>query len=204
MNDLMGIDMPEFQLSPEKRAYLREHGTLAEGVDKAGNKTFETVIEPAQVIDDDGTIIYYGVDEAVRRERGMCAIEKTPQWVLRAIMQHAKGAYAKRENAVWPATKWEVRNGILRVFEINMIDDDVMPLKLRKALANYGAPLVSRFLIRENPEYAETHFIGIRRRALRSSDEDQEGLDLPNYGLDDYLFPELRDMTADAVTAPED
>lgn len=211
MSDFLGVDMPEFQLRPDRRAYLREHGTLTESVNKAGEKTYESKIESAQVVDDDGTLIYYGMEEVVRRERGMCAIEQTPQWVLRAIMQHAKGHYAQRDNAVWPATKWDVGYGIKQVFEMNMIDDDVMPLKLRKALLNYGAPLISRFLIRENPEYAETHFIGIRRRAVKTAEDGQMELDIvdrkkvktPNYGLDDYLFPELRELTTDAVTAPE-
>ena len=212
MSELLGIDMPEFQLEKSRRDYLREHGTLVESRNKAGMKRFDTKIMPDTTIDDDGVLIYYGIPEAMRRERGMCAIEQTPQWVLRAIMQHARGSYLKRDTAIWPMTKWDVKHAIWRVYEMNMVDDDVMPEKLRKALYNYGAPLVSRFLIREHPEYAETHFIGIHRRAIKSTDDDQPELDIidrkklnaPNYGLDDYLFPELRELTTDAVTAPGD
>lgn len=203
MSELLGIDMPEFQLESFRRDYLREHGTLAETTNKAGKKTHETAILPDREVVDDGVIIYYGIDEAVRRERGMCAIEQTPQWVLQAIMQHARGSYKNRENAVWPETKWEVGYAIKQVYLMNMVDDDVMPLKLRKALLNYGAPLVSRFLIRENPEYATSHFIGIRRRAPKKAEGEQMTLDVPDYGLDDYLFPELRTLTATVVTAPE-
>lgn len=205
MSELLGIDMPEFQLESVRRDYLREHGTLTETMTKAGTKRFETEIKPAVVVDDDGVIIYYGVDEAVRRERGMCAIEQTPQWVLKAIKQHARGSFKNRDNAFWPSTKWEVGYAIREVFSMNMVDDDVMSLKLRKALLNYGAPLISRFLIRENPEYAEEHFIGIRRYVNKKANKDQKELDFagPTYGLDDYLFPELRWLTADAITAPD-
>lgn len=211
MNELFGIDMPEFQLSPDRRAYLREHGTLTEGVNKAGQKTFETKVESSMVIDDDGILIYFGQPEVVRRERGMRAIEQTPQWVLRAIMQNAKGAYAIRDRVVWPETVWNAKHGIRQVLIMNSIGDDVMPLSLRKVLLNDGATMISRFLIRENPEYGETHFINIRRRAVKTAGDEQMELDIidrkktkvPNYGLDDYLFPELRGLMADAITAPE-
>lgn len=214
MSEPLGIDMPEFQLSEDRREYLRKHGTLIEEVNAAGKKTYSKPPQPSTIIDDDGAIIYLGEDEVVRRERGMCVIEQTPQWILRAIMQHAKGSYARRDKAVWPETVWTADYGIKQVFIMNKIDDDVMPLKLRKALLNYGAPLISRFLIRLNPEYAETHFIGIRRRPIKTAeddyDPDQMELDIvdrkkekaPAYCLDDYLFPKLKDLTADAVTAP--
>lgn len=68
--------------------------------------------------------------------------------------------------------------------------------------------------MRENPEYAETGFITIRRPKIKRPDDeedpDQMELDivdrkkeqLPVYCLDDYLLPELKGLTADAVTAP--
>ncbi len=213
MNELMGIDMPEFQLLEDRREYLRKHGTLIESFNEAGKKVYTKPLQPSTIVDDDGTIIYLGEDEVVRRERGMCTIEATPQWILRAIMQHAKGSFAAREHNVWPETTWNAQYGIRQVFIMNKVDDDVMPLKLRKMLLNDASPLISRFLIRANPEYAETHFIGIRRPSIKKAetdgDPDQMELDIVDrkkeqltYCLDDYLFPELRGLTADAVTAP--
>lgn len=213
MNEPMGIDMPEFQLSPDRRKYLREHGTIIESVNEAGKKVLTKPMQPSTIVDDDGTIIYLGEDEVVRRERGMCVIEQTPQWILRAIMQHAKGSFAARKYNVWPETVWNVQYGIRQVFAMNKIDDDAMPLKLRKMLLNDASPLISRFLIRGNPEYGDTHFIGIRRPSIKrvedDSDPDQMELniadrkkELVTYCLDDYLFPELKGLTADAVTAP--
>jgi len=215
MIDLFGIDMPEFQLRPDRREWLREHGTRIESVNKAGKKVFDKPLQPSTIVDDDGTIIYLGEDEVVRRERGMCVIEQTPQWILSAIMQHAKGSFAARKYNVWPETVWNVQYGIRQVFAMNKVNDEAMPLKLRKMLLNDASPLISRFLIRENPEYGETHFIGIRRPSVKKaeddSDPDQMELDITDrkkalvtYSLDDYLFPELRGMTADAVTAPGD
>ena len=212
MSEPMGIDMPEFQLEQSRREYLREYGAVIESVNKAGEKTYSATVPQTQLIDEDGTIIYVGTSEVVRRERGMSTIEQTPQWVLRAIMQHARGSYLMRDANVWPETKWDVSYGIKQVFALNKIGDDVMPLNLRKALLNYGAPLISRFLIRENPEYAETHFIGIRRRQVKKLDKDDaeqssisdvKSGEQFGYTLDDYLFPELRDLTANTVTAPE-
>lgn len=214
MGEPLGIDMPEFQLAPDRREYLRKHGTLIESKDKAGNTTYATSSAETVLIDDDGTLIYFGVDEAVRRERGMCIIEQTPQWILRAIMQHAKGSFQHRDTSSWPETVWSVSYAIRQVLVMNKVDDDVMPLNLRKGLLNDAAPLISRFLIRENPEYGETHFIGIRRRAIKQVEEtddpdqmtipivDRKKEKAPLYTLDDYLFPELRGLTADAVTAP--
>ena len=213
MSEPMGIDMPEFQLRKDRREYLREHGTLAERVNKAGKMVYEKPLTPTSIIDDDGTIIYLGSDEVCRREKGMCTIEQTPQWILRAIMQHARGYFNQRDSAVWPESVWNVQYGIRSVFSLNKVDDNVMPLKLRKMLMNEGAPLISRFLIRENPEYGETHFIGIRRHPIKQIDEteDFEQLSIveakkekiPLCTLDDYLFPELRHLTANAITAPE-
>lgn len=211
MNELMGIDMPEFQLAKDRREYLRKYGTLVKSKNEQGKTTHTKVIAPSQFVDTDGTLIYIGQDEVVRRENGMQAIEQTPQWVLRAVMQHARGSFLNREHVVWPETKWEVGYAIRYVLSTNKIDDTVMPLGLRKALLNYSSPLISRFLIRANPEYGETHFIGIRRRLVKSVDHDEDGsqmsiVDLKKeqcvYTLDDYLFPELRNVTADAVTAP--
>lgn len=212
MNELLGIDMPEFQLEKSRREYLRTYGTLTESIDKAGKKTYSAPIAPSMIVDSDGTMIYLGEGELVRREKGMRAIEQTPRWILQAIMQHAQGSYRLREFSVWPETKWDVDYGIKQVFSLNKVDDDAMPLKLRKALLNYGAPLISRFLIRANPEYAETHFIGIRRRLTKHADRDDDEnsqmsiidlkKDLCGYTLDDYLFPELRELTNDAITAP--
>ena len=211
MSEPLGIDMPEFQLAADRRAYLRKYGTLIESKNEAGKTVFTKPIAPSQLVDSDGTIIYVGQDEVVSRESGMCSIEQTPQWVLRAIMQHAKGSYANRDRAVWPETVWNVQYGIRQVFIMNKIDDDVMPLWLRKALLNFGSPMISRFLVRENPEYGETHFIGIRRRLFKESEGGDDAqmsiVDLKKgqctYTLDDYLFPELRKITADAVTAPK-
>lgn len=213
MIDSYGIDMPEFQLRPDRREYLRKHGTLIEDVNEQGRKVYSKPLVPSTIRDEDGTFIYLGVDEVVRRERGMCVIEQTPQWILRAIMQHAKGSFATREHNVWPETVWNVQFGIRQVFAMNKIDDDAMPLKLRKMLINEASPLISRFLIRENPEYGETHFIGIRRPSVKRVEETddpyQMELDIVDrkkeqtfYTLDDYLFPELKGLTADAVTAP--
>ena len=214
MSELMGIDMPEFQLTPARREWLRDHGGIRKYKTNSGKTAYYIEGDPGkvgQVVDDDGTIIYYGTDIAVLRERGMEAIEATPAWVLRAIMQHAAGTFRNRDTAVWPETVWDVKLSIKQVFINNLVDDSVMPLSVRKDLANYGSPLVSRFLIRENPEYGETHFIGIRRSAVKNVPQDDRPEDMTvaewkkqfaNYGIDDYLFPELRDMTADAVTAP--
>lgn len=213
MSEPLGIDMPEFQLRQDRREYLRKHGTLIESINEAGKKVYEKPLQPSSIVDDDGTIIYLGEDEVVRRERAMCVIEQTPQWILRAIMQHAKGSYAVRDTAVWPENVWNVQYGIRQVFNMNKVDDDAMPLKLRKMLLNEASPLISRFLIRANPEYGETHFIGIRRPSIKKvddeSDPDQMELDIverkkekTTYCLDDYLFPELKGLTADAVTAP--
>lgn len=215
MTDLLGISMPEFQLRADRREYLRKHGTLIEGTNSAGKKVYSKRLQPSTIVDDDGTIIYLGEDEIVRRERGMCVIEQTPQWILRAIMQHAKGSFAVREHNVWPETTWNVQFGIRSVLIMNKVDDDVMPLKLRKMLLNEASPLISRFLVRNNPEYGKTHFIGIRRPSIKKAetdgDPDQMELDivdrkkeLVTYCLDDYLFPELRGLTADAVTAPRE
>ena len=211
MSDLLGIDMPEFQLAKDRRDYLREHGELVKGKDEMGKTTYSKKAAPSYLIDDDGTFIYIGEDEVVRRERGMVAIEKTPQWILKAIMSHARGSFRNREHVVWPETKWEVGYAIRQVVSINKVDDEDMPLHLRKDLINYGAPLISRFLIRANPEYGETHFIGIRRQLVKDAPDGADGqasiVDLKkqgcHYTLDDYLFPELREFTADAVTAPE-
>lgn len=215
MTESYGIDMPEFQLLPDRREYLRKHGTLIESINEAGKKVYSKPLQPSTIVDDDGTIIYLGEDEVVRRERGMCVIEQTPQWILRAIMQNAKGNYAARGISVWPETVWNVQYGIRQVFNMLKVDDDAMPLKLRKMLLNDAGPLISRFLIRENPEYGETHFIGIRRRLIKGdekeidADKNQMELDIPSEKvvavarcLDDYLFPELRGLTTDAVTAP--
>lgn len=215
MSELYGIDMPEFQLSPDRREYLRAHGTLIESVNEAGKKVYSKPMQLNTIVDEDGTIIYLGEDEVVRRERGMAVIEQTPQWILRAIMQHAKGSYAARNHNVWPETVWNAQYGIRQVFIMNKINDEAMPLQLRKRLLNDGAPLISRFLIRQNLEYGETHFIGIRRppvkKAEPDSDPDQMEMDIADrkkelvtYCLDDYLFPELKGLTADAVTAPGD
>lgn len=214
MSEPMGIDMPEFQLSPDRREYLREHGTMIESVNEAGKKVYEKPVLPSTIVDEDGTIIYLGLELATRRENGMRVIEQTPQWILRAIMQHAKRAYAHRDNAIWPETKWTADYAIREVFITFGVDDDAMPKKLRQGMLNYGKTLVSRFLVRENPEYAETGFITIRRPKIKRPDDeedpDQMELDiidrkkeqLPVYCLDDYLFPELKGLTADAVTAP--
>lgn len=213
MSEAMGIDMPEFQLSEDRREYLRRYGTLVEGRNEQGKTTYAREIPPSQLVDDDGTLIYVGQDEVVRRERGMLAIEQTPQWILRALMQSARKSFLNREHVVWPDTKWDVGYAIRQTFSEYGIDDAVMPLNMRKALLNYGAPLISRFLIRANPEYGETHFIGIRRQLVRSVDYDDADTQMSfadlkkeqcTYTLDDYLFPELRDVTADAVTAPEE
>jgi len=214
MSEPLGIDMPEFQLRKDRREYLRKHGTLIESVNDAGKKVYTKPLVPSTIIDEDGTIIYLGVDEVVRREQGMQVIEQTPQWILRAIMQHAKGSFAQRDSAVWPETAWNVQYGIRQVLNMNKVDDDVMPLRLRKALLNDASPLISRFLIRENPEYGEKHFIGIRRRLVKRADgpdPNQTELDVADtkakalrYCLDDYLFPELKGLTTDAVTAPGD
>lgn len=212
MSELLGIDMPEFQLQEDRRNYLRTHGTLIKTVNDKGRTVYSTPVQPSSFVDDDGTLIYLGKDEVVRRNQGMCVIEQTPQWILRVIMQHAKGTYAQRHNAIWPATVWNVQYGIRYVLETNKVDDDAMPLNLRKALINDASPLISRFLIRANPEYAKTHFIGIRRPPIKTADEYQDELDIvdrkkskaPTYCLDDYLFPELKGLTADAVTAPGD
>jgi hypothetical protein len=202
--ETMGADYPPFQLDPERREWLCKHGTVTNG---------EIVIEPGEtqgeVVDGD-VICYYGMDEAVSREKGMKAIEATPAWVLKAIESHVRGKYAQRETAIWPDTVWDVRNGIKSVLSMNHVDDEIMPLKDRKALLNYGAPLVSRFLIREETEYGETHFIGIRRRKSELPHDKLAEMENPSYGaaknrwyvLDDYLFPELRDMTADTITSP--
>lgn len=212
MSELFGIDMPEFQLRADRREYLRNHGTLIESINEAGKKVYSKPLQPSTIVDDDGTIIYLGEDEVVRRERGMSVIEQTPQWVLRAIMQHARGNFVARDYNVWPETVWNVQYGIRSVLTMNKINDDVMPLKLRKMLLNDASPLISRFLIRENPEYGETHFIVIRRPSIKKApddDPDQMELDIVErkkevvtYCLDDYLFPELKGLTADAVTAP--
>ena len=79
MNEPMGIDMPEFQLSPDRREYLRKYGTLIESVNDAGKKVYSKPLQPSTIVDEDGTIIYLGENEAVRREREMCVIERTPQ-----------------------------------------------------------------------------------------------------------------------------
>lgn len=214
MGEPLGIDMPEFQLAPDRREYLRKHGTLIESKDKAGNTAYATSSASTTIVDDDGVLIYFGVDEAVRRERGMCVIEQTPQWILRAIMQHARGSYNNRENATYPDTIWTVDFGIRQVLIMNKIGDDGELLKIKKGLLSDAKPLISRFLIRENPEYGKTHFIGIRRRAIKQVEEtddpdqmtipivDRKKEKVPLYTLDDYLFPELRGLTADAVTAP--
>ncbi len=202
--DEKGSDYEPFKLDTERREWLRKHGTVTNGeiTVSAGEKLGE--------IDDNGTICYYGMDEAIRREKGMRAIEETPIWVLKAIESHVKGMYKQRDTAIWPDTIWDVKNGIKSVFSINRIDDETMPLKDRKALLNYGSALISRFLIRENPEYGETHFIGIRRRKEELPPERLAEFENPSYGenrrrwyvLDDYLFPELRDTAMDTVTAP--
>lgn len=218
MSEEMGIHMSEFQLAPDRREYLRKYGRLVESVDKAGKKTYSTVPFSGVLRDDDGTTIYLGIDEVVRRERGMEVIEQTPAWVLRAIMQHARGSYARRGSAVWPDTVWSVQHAIREVFSMNKIDDEAMPLSLRKALVNDAAPLIARFLIRLHPEYGETHFIGIRRRLAKkpkktkyTEELDQMDLDMDEWVevgeasprcLDDYLFPELSGLTANATTAP--
>lgn len=202
--DEKGIDYPPFKLDPERRKWLQKHGTIENGEIVVGAD--ET---PGEIIDGDA-ICYYGMDEAVSREKGMEAIEATPTWVLKAIESHVRGKYLQRDTAIWPDTVWDVKNGIKQVFSMNHIDDETMPLSDRKALLNYGAPLVSRFLIRENPEYGETHFIGIRRRKSELPPERLAEFENPSYGesknrwyvLDDYLFPELRDATIDTVTAP--
>lgn len=213
MSERMGIDMPEFQLSPARREWLRVNGGMMEYKTADGRTAhyIETHGPIGQVVDEDGTIIYYATDLAVRREVGMESIENTPAWVLRAVMQHAAGSYKNRDTAEWPETVWDVRYGIRQVLINNMVDDGVMPLKVRKDLVNHGSALISRFLIREHPEYGETHFIGIRRQAVKDAPEGEKPDDMTiaewkkefaQYGIDDYLFPELRDMTADAVTAP--
>lgn len=202
--DEKGVDYPPFQLDAERREWLRSHGTIVDGEITIANDEVQ-----GEVIDD-GVICYYGMDEAVSREKGMRAIEATPTWVLKAIESLVRGKYSQRDTAIWPDTVWDVKSGIKQVFSMNHVDDDAMPLKDRKALINYGSPLVSRFLIRENPEYGDTHFIGIRRRKSEIPPEKMAELENPSYGenkdrwyvLDDYLFPELRDMTADMVTAP--
>lgn len=213
MSELMGIDMPEFQLPADRREYLREHGTLIEEVGPDGKKRYSTPLLPSTIVDDDGTTIYLGVDEVVRRENAMRVIEQTPAWILRAIMQDAKANYAARDVSVWPQTAWSAQYGIRHVFEMLRVDDDVMPVNLRKQLYNNCGPLIGRFLIRAHPEYAETHFIGIKRRVVKDTeqtdDPDQMELDIVDrkkeqvtYCLDDYLFPELKGLTANAVTAP--
>lgn len=225
MSEQMGIDVPEFQLAPDRREYLRKFGRLVESVDKAGKKTYSTVPFSGILRDEDGTTIYLGIDEVVRRERGMEVIEQTPAWILRAIMQHAKGSFSRRGSAVWPDTVWSVQHGIREVLSMNKIDDEAMPLSLRKSLVNDAAPLISRFLIRLHPEYGTTHFIGIRRRLVKKPKKpkkfdglDQMDLDMDEWVevdecdviddetsarcLDDYLFPELRGLTANATTAP--
>lgn len=215
MSEPLGIDMPEFQLRPDRREYLREHGTRIESINKAGKKVYSKPLQPSTIVDEDGTIIYLGTDEVVRRERGMQVIEQTPQWILRAIMQHAKGSFAARDHSVWPETAWSVLYAVRTVLILNRVTDDVMPLKHRKMLLNEASPLISRFLIRENPEYGETHFIGIRRPTVkRTEDEDdpdqmelgivERKKEIVTFCLDDYLFPELKGLTADAVTAPGD
>ena len=202
--DEKGVDYPPFQLDPDRREWLRRHGTITDG---------EIEIAPDEeqgMIADGDTICYYGMDEAVRREKGMRAIEETPTWVLKAIESHVRGKYAQRDTAIWPDTVWDVKNGIKSVLSMNHVDDEAMPLSSRKALLNYGAPLVSRFLVRENMEYGEAHFIGIRRRKSELPHDKLAEMENPSYGaaknrwyvLDDYLFPELRDMTADTTTAP--
>lgn len=208
-NDDFGIGYEPFRLDPERREWLRVHGTVENGEITVGGDGSDI-----DCIDDGGVICYYGMEEAVRRERGMEAIEATPTWVLKCIENHAQGNYERRDVNVWPATKWDVQLGIKDVFMKNYVTDDDMPLKDRRKLVNFGAPLISRFLIRENPEYGETHFIGIRRRQKRREEardamESMDGAqDEPAqksttiYTLDDYLFPELRDMTPDTVTAP--
>lgn len=205
MSEQMGIDVPEFQLSPARREWLRERGTLKVCETDNGGKMHVVEVstgEINQVVDEDGTIIYFGADAAVRRERGMEAIEQTPAWVLRAIMQHAAGYFRTRDTAEWPETVWDVRYGIRQVLINNKVDDAVMPLSVRKDLVNNGSTLISRFLIREHPEYGETHFIGIRRPIVKGKDEDGQEQMLDGYGIDDYLFPELRDLTADTATEP--
>ena len=37
---------------------------------------------------------------------------------------------------------------------------------------------------------------------MKGKDEDGQGQILDGYGIDDYLFPELRDLTADTATEP--
>lgn len=213
MGEPLGIDMPEFQLAPDRREYLRKHGTLIVGKDKAGNKTYSATNVETSVIDDDGTIIYYGTSEANRRENDMRAIEQTPQWILRTLMRLADDSFRHREEREWPETVFITPDRLREVLVMNKVNDDVMPLKLRKRLVQ-SAPMISRFLIREHPEYGETHFIGIRRRAIKQAEEtddpdqmtipivDRKKEKAPLYTLDDYLFPELRGLTADAVTAP--
>lgn len=202
--EMMGVDYPPFQLDADRREWLRKHGTITDG---------EISVEPGETqgeILDGNTICYYGMDEAVRREKGMRAIEATPAWVLKAIESHVRGKYAQRDTAIWPDTVWDVKNGIKSVLSMNHIDDEIMPLSIRKALLNYGAPLVSRFLVRENMEYGETHFIGLRRRKCELPPKRLAETESPSYGdhknkwyvLDDYLFPELREETADTMTAP--
>ena len=208
-NDEYGIGYEPFKLDPERREWLKVHGTVEDGEITVGGDGFDV-----DSIDDGGVICYYGMEEAVRREKGMEAIEATPTWILKCIENHARGNYQQRDGRVWPDTKWDVQIGIKHVFSSNYVTDDDMPLRDRKKLVNFGAPLISRFLIRENPEYGETHFIGIRRRQKRYEEmagshkstgeelDDTEQKQQAIYTLDDYLFPELRDMTPDTITAP--
>ena len=208
-NDDYGIGYAPFMLDPERREWLRVHGTVTDGEITVGGDGLEF-----DRIDDGDVIYYYGMDEAVRREKGMEVIEATPTWILKCIENHARGNYQQRDGRVWPDTNWDVKIGIKHVFSSNYVTDDDMPLKDRKNLVNYGAPLISRFLLRENPEYGETHFIGIRRRQKRQ-EEIQDALEsmggeldetapkVPvTYTLDDYLFPELSNMTPDTAMVP--
>lgn len=196
-----GNSYEPFMLAPERREWLRKHGTIENGEMMVGGDGLDI-----DCINDGDVICYYGIDEAVRREKGMEAIEATPTWILKCIEKHARGNYQQRNDKVWPDTKWDVQIGIKHVFSMNYVTDEDMPLKDRKNLVNFGAPLISRFLIRENPEYGETHFIGIRRRKNSQKElaDKFERKTATAYTLDDYLFPELRDMTPDTVTASYD
>lgn len=192
INNDYGIGYEPFKLDPERREWLRDHGTVENGeilVGGDGLDVYQT--------EDGEAICYYGMEEAVRREKGMEAIEATPTWILKCIEKHARGNYQQRNDRVWPATKWDVQMGIKDVLSMNYVTDEDMPLRVRKRLVNFGAPLISRFLIRENPEYGETHFIGIRRRQMNHSEKG-----VTTRSLDDYLFPELSDITPDTMTAP--
>ncbi len=212
MSELMGIDMPEFQLSPARRDWLRTWGTVKKEKKKSG-RGYDYFLEIdgdlrkydedqyESFVDDTNTLIYYGLPTPVHREKGMEAIEATPAWVLRAIMQHAAGNFRKRDRVVWPESVWDVKYGVKSVLINNKVDDDVMPEPVRRALVSEGSTLISRFLIRMNPEYAETKFIGIRRDKpkLRKLPDDEPVL-FSKFGVDDYLFPDLRDVTADTET----